>query len=388
MKNWKHNLKNWNGKLLGKNIAFWIIFIAIMLWAQWMFFEGISFIGPDTGVLQWILFIIVLIIGAGIALVLTPILVNLFSAVLGIGGIKKAKDMSPEVKAMEVKRTLLSIAAVLYCIFAVIIVGAVLISLGFNNKGLTAAVIAGSIAIAIYKFAIAGPRKALGELVKKNSLEALLGEEFQVEKYTESTEMSAQAIIALGVFQGRIDNVACNDLLQAYRTGIKFTRVDLDAVYTEIKETIDYLGNSTTETVAHSVFCGSLLSADHNLQLPEAKVIICTDGTPGLAVGGMEKLDVELYSFNQKLDVFTDKPVEALKLLTPQIIEGLDALAEACNCRLIIMFRGSKFLLFTADGGDQFETNAEMQSVSGGIEKTKQQVKKLAAIVDALHFLK
>lgn len=380
MKALKRKLKNWNGKLFGRGAGFWIPFISFGLWFRWLAFDALYF--ENGNVLAWIILGIGLVVSYWLSRLLEPLLSNLFSAAIGVKDMKKAGEISGEVKAFESKRTGLAVGAVVFYIVAVTAVAALLFTLGP-----VAAFIGGAVAALIYKLVISDSRKALEQQVKDNSLRSLLEEQFQIEKYSETTSLTAGAVAGLGVFSDRVDEVQCNDLIQAKRNGCAFTRVDLRILRVEVVAVDNNVGPDSEQRTEREIFNGSLLSMDHKLALPDTRVMICYDGTPGLAVSGMEKLDVELYSFNEKLDVFTDNPEGALVLLTPQLVEALDKLAEACACGVIIVFNGSKFLLFTSDGGDQFETNAKNQSVAAGIVKTKKQVEKLAAIVDTLTFL-
>ena len=360
---------------LVRTVWFWIPFILITLLLIKICLIEIGW------VIGTMLMVVGMVANFFICIALSPILMHLFSAASGVKGMKDAKAAGTEEEGFEKKRITLSITAA-----AVLIVSIIVIILLLMNFGAGPAFIGFLAAAAAYVFLVQMPKKKLSQNIKDQSLPALLAEKFTAVKSPDDADPLIDAVKKADVFE-EFNTAGTNDVFSGERNGISFHRADIFLRFKTEYTSLDQDGEESTSTSYKDIFKGSVISTETKLDVPEMKLIICSDGIRHLSTKKLQRRDVEMYSFNRQLDIFTDSHEAALVLLKPQIIEGINALSDICACDIIMHFGKEGFLLFINDGTDWFEIDPARKTVAAGIEDSRKHVEKLADIIDAMKFL-
>lgn len=156
------------------------------------------------------------------------------------------------------------------------------------------------------------------------------------------------------------DEVGGNDLIRAEYGGVRFEQSDLTVAHVWTEMVTDEDGNEREETRRAKVFGGRAMRFDFKSGIP-GQVQVCSCDFDAAAarpsVGGWREVETELEDFRRHFRVLALDPLDAMTVLTPQMIEGIYGLGSAMEAPMAVLFKGNAMYVFWGMGHDAFEAN-------------------------------
>ena len=325
-----------------------------------------------------------------LALAVRAIWAGIGSAAIVATGSARVKELAeemPQLAEFEKRRTALVGMRLIFFLAAIAL--AVLGAVVAHIFGITAAII---VAFIVY-FAVINPK---ANTLRSDFKEVVVLDElcrvFEDVKYNSSERISSAEVDSLGLFR-RYDLYSGDDLIEARRGDIRFSRSDINLSIEHVSEDED--GNTTTSY--ERVFGGSVLRFEQDETYPE-RLMVVSVGFPHIREGsGLGKLlwrsedrkvETEMYEFNRSFDSYCGDQVAARMILTPQMIEGISHFGKLIKYPLAIVFQGQYIYLFLSTPGvDSFEVClAGNKSAKQQHEMVANQVNFIAAVIDNMYF--
>lgn len=198
---------------------------------------------------------------------------------------------------------------------------------------------------------------------------------FESDKSLEEAEIRHVSPIAF-------DNVHGDDLIEAERRGLHFSRCDI-CLSVERQEADEDGGTTTHE---ETVFAGALVRVKSEKTYSQA-VQVCPKSFQRKAGDNVE---MESIVFEQRMNVYTQDQLAAREVLTPQMMEELLKLEETAGQSFSVTFSDSYLYFFLrSPEGNSFEFDLKKgTSVMELRDATAQQIKTLCAFLDAVAEIK
>ncbi len=174
-----------------------------------------------------------------------------------------------------------------------------------------------------------------------------------------------------GVFED-INSIWGNDFTEADYRGIHFQMSDsrADEITTHTYQDKD--GNTKTKEKIRKIFSGKVFSFKSKENYRDAIYILkkdfkntafnksISDIFKKNSYQDMEKISTELDNFNQRFNIFSDNPQEAMRVLTPQAIESIFYVDNLMNKPLMFIFKESSIYIFIDYlGEDTFDASTK-----------------------------
>ena len=199
-----------------------------------------------------------------------------------------------------------------------------------------------------------------------------------------NTPLLSQGILA------PFSTVRCNDLIAASYHGIDFMQCDIRIQDTEEAVTTGEDGNETgtceRREILTDVFCGRLMRfAQGSAARGPVQVMRYDFSADSLLQKQWQRVETELAAFEERFRVCAEDPLDAMRIMTPQMIEAIYYLDQKLDVPLLFHFENGEMLVFIAQPRDAFE-------VSGGktLLEEKELLKKDIALVtgflDTMYF--
>jgi hypothetical protein len=186
-------------------------------------------------------------------------------------------------------------------------------------------------------------------MYKTQFLPAILEESFEkIYAFEPHNGLSKEIVIKSDIFPS-FDYITTNDYLRASHNGMNFEYCDIELQ--ERHEERDSDGG--TRTVIDTVFLGVfiIVEFDHFVDTP---LYIHS-------VSGRGNITTESEIFNQNFSVKCENEIDALRILTPEMMDHLLKIKEFCNKKINIAFFDDKIFFSSSLGGDRLE-------IAGSIE--------------------
>jgi len=241
-------------------------------------------------------------------------------------------------------------------------------------------------------FIIINPRKsALNDEYKKYAVLEELCLAFNNVNYKPYECIPQIEIDSLKLFR-RYDLMTGNDLFEAERGGILFSRSDLNLSVERNKEDKD--GNINKSYV--KVFGGSVFKFNSGENYP-LRLQIISEGFPHVQGSGvLDKLlrranentvETEMDEFNRMFNVYCEDQTVARMILTPQVIDGINRFGKFIRYPIAVIFdKQYIYLLLSTPGIDSFEVClAGSKSVEQQQETIIAQTTFIVSIVDNIY---
>jgi hypothetical protein len=151
-----------------------------------------------------------------------------------------------------------------------------------------------------------------------------------------------------GIFPS-FDMIATNDYLRASHKGVNFEYCDM-----QLKEERTYTdSDGDTHTNIVTVFSGFFIISefDHFVDTP----LFIKAG------GGKGNVTTENAAFNNTFSVLCDNPVDALRILTPQMMDDILEIKNMCKKPINISFSDDKIYLNSEPGRDLLEVAIDIK---------------------------
>jgi hypothetical protein len=180
-------------------------------------------------------------------------------------------------------------------------------------------------------------------LYKTQFLPGIIRDSFDsVYTFEPQNGLSREIVIKSGIFP-TFDYIATNDYLRASHCGLNFEYCDMQLQEKHTERDSD----GDTRTVIDTVFLGVFIIAefDHFVNTP----VYITAG------GGKGTVTTESEIFNRSFSIKCENDVDALRILTPDMMDHILGIKELCKKDISIAFLDDK-IFFGADlGGDRLE---------------------------------
>ncbi|MDR0946591.1 MAG: DUF3137 domain-containing protein [Ruminococcus sp.] len=178
---------------------------------------------------------------------------------------------------------------------------------------------------------------------KTQFLPAILEESFEkIYAFEPHNGLSKEIVIKSGIFPS-FDYITTNDYLRASHNGMNFEYCD-----TELQERHEESdSDGGTRTVIDTMFLGVFIIAefDHFVDTP----LYILDG------GGKGTVTTESEIFNQNFSVKCENEIDALRILTPEMMDHILKIKEFCKKSIDLAFFDDKIYFCSSLGGDRLE---------------------------------
>jgi hypothetical protein len=195
---------------------------------------------------------------------------------------------------------------------------------------------------------------------KDNFVRSELEKVFSNVQYEPRNAFDSAEIFGLDFFRDA-DLIGGNDLIVADYEGRHFSRADL-RVEDEYTVTVsDDDGESHEETRRRTVFQGQALrfEATDPWRGPVRVVSRDFENANVKDNRAWQTVQVELAEFAAHFTVYARDPLDAMAILTPQMIEGIFYLRKALSFPMGLYFTGNKMYAFLATGREAFDTTGK-----------------------------
>jgi hypothetical protein len=188
-------------------------------------------------------------------------------------------------------------------------------------------------------------------------------------------------------FFSHLDYVNGDDLITAQYKGIRFALCDLlvQEKYTVIVTDKD--GEEREETRHRDVFRGRAMRFDFADAFRGVVQVVEKDfsGAGVASDRSWQKIETELAAFNDTFRVFTKDPLNAMSVLTPQMIEGIFFLNKAVPGSLALYYKDHSMHVFLATSRKAFEVSGSKTLLE---EKAllQQDIQSITGFLDTMYF--
>ncbi|NLL37151.1 MAG: DUF3137 domain-containing protein [Fretibacterium sp.] len=184
------------------------------------------------------------------------------------------------------------------------------------------------------------------------------------------------------------DEVKGNDLICAEYEGVRFEQSDLDIAHVWTETVTDDDGDEHEVTRSRTVFAGRAMRFDFTSGI-SGQVQVRSYDFDGAAAkpsaGGWQEVETELEDFRRHFRVLALDPLDAMAVLTPQMIEGIYGLQSAIEAPLAIIFKGNAMYVFMEMQHDAFEANKK-RTLLESRELLKRDVRLVTDFLDTMYF--
>ncbi len=189
-------------------------------------------------------------------------------------------------------------------------------------------------------------------------------------------------------FFAHFDRYGGNDLIEAAYKGIRFVQGDVrvEEQYTVTKR--DAKGNVRTETRWRDVFRGRAMRFDFADKFRGRVQVIgrrFTGTRVGSSSGEWRTVETELADFKDLFTIYALDPLDAMAVLTPQMVEGIFYLERALGVPMAFYFADNSMIALISTGREAFD-------VSGGKtlleerELLRRDVALITGFLDTMYF--
>ncbi len=205
---------------------------------------------------------------------------------------------------------------------------------------------------------------------KEKLVRTELAKVFDNLSYKPEVDLRDTALLSQGLLAS-FSTIQCNDLIAASYHGTDFMQCDIRIQDREEAVTTGEDGMQQSREIVTDVFQGRLMrfEADASARGP-VQVMRYDFSADSLLQKQWQRVETELAAFEERFRVYAEDPLDAMRIMTPQMIEAIYYLDQKLDVPLLFHFENGEMLVFIAQARDAFE-------VSGG--KTLLEEKELLA---------
>lgn len=222
---------------------------------------------------------------------------------------------------------------------------------------------------------------------KENFVKSELAKVFENLQYVPDGKFDAASLQSLGFFKS-IDRVSGNDLITADYKGIHFAQCDLGVqeMYTVTVKDSD--GHTKREDRYRDIFRGRAMRFDF-ADIFRGKVQVVSRNFDGAEVksprGEWQVVETELAEFSGRFEVFAYDPLDAMAVLTPQMIEGIFYLGKALGVPMALYFIENTMVAFLSTGREAFDVSGK-KTLLEERELLKRDIALITGFLDIMYF--
>ncbi len=188
-----------------------------------------------------------------------------------------------------------------------------------------------------------------------------LSKHFENLDYTPDAHLRADIIRELAFFT-HDDCITGNDFIAADYKGVHFMQSDICVEEHYVTTSTDDDGNSTEMDHYRGIFKGRAMCFDF-AEAFRGEVQVVKKNFNGAKVTqrgtNWQSVETELERFNEDFRSFARDPLDAMAVLTPQMIEGIYYLEKAVKAPLALFFKGKSMYAFIALSRDAYDVTGK-----------------------------
>jgi hypothetical protein len=197
------------------------------------------------------------------------------------------------------------------------------------------------------------------ERFKEDLVKAELTKALDNLQYDPDGMLDREAIANLDFFRNA-DGIGGNDLITADYNGIHFSQCDMNVRERYQVTVSDSEGRLSTETRWRDIFKGRAMQFAFAGRFRGTVHVVKRDfGAAKVTAsdGGWQKVETELDEFNRLFEVYAEDPLDAMTVLTPQMIEGIFFFSKALDVPSAFHFQENTMYAFMELAHDTFDTS-------------------------------
>jgi hypothetical protein len=247
-----------------------------------------------------------------------------------------------------------------------------------------------SVVTFIFQAKASGLKKRYNTNFKENMVKAELAKAFDNLSFEPEGKFEADSIFKLKFFRDTEDELTFsgNDLITADYQGLPFAQCDMQMKEWYTVTVRDKDGDTRTEQRSRSVFKGRGMRFDFAEAFRGRVQVVSKDFT-GASVkethNDWQTVETELAEFGEHFEVYALDQLDAMAVLTPQMIEGIFYLRKALNVPISLYFTDKSMFVFMALDRDAFDVS----STKTLLEETKYLERDIALMrgfMDVMYF--
>lgn len=179
-----------------------------------------------------------------------------------------------------------------------------------------------------------------------------------------------------------------NDRLTASYKGLPFVQSDIGVDDHRVVEKTDDKGNRVVEHIYTPVFRGRVMRFVLRDAIPGPVQIIRRDFTSAKRVAGQNdwhRIETELAAFAGVFEIFSRDPLDAMRVMTPQMIEAMYLLNQKINVPLAFHFEGDHMYVLMALTRDAFDVSGN-KNIREERELLEQDMALITDFLDNMYF--
>ena len=221
---------------------------------------------------------------------------------------------------------------------------------------------------------------------KKNIVKAELSKAFDNLTYEPQGKFDQESIRNLQFFSS-FDGITGNDLIVADYNGLHFAQCDMGVSerYTVTVQGSD--GETRTEERWRDVFKGRAMRFDFADAFRGRVQVVSKDfnGASVKSRGEWQAVETELAEFGEYFEVYAPDPLDAMAVLTPQMIEGIFYLKKALNVPTALYFTGNAMFVFMALARETFDVS-DKNTLLEESRLLKRDIALMTGFMDVMYF--
>ena len=221
--------------------------------------------------------------------------------------------------------------------------------------------------------------KVYKESFDKSVVNKVLESVFDVKEFDRKKGFEVETINDSQIFP-YFDKYRGEDYLFAKYKDHDFTQADVYMSKEEERTHRDRDGNTRIEIVDVTVFSGRLVIVDYDAISNEAVYV------HDKRIKKMKTIvETEVQSFNDRFATQADSPLSALRILTPQVLEGILTASNQLNYPMSLAFKDDKIYIAINSGDSFVVTNWSGESILGQQERIKKDVQIILDLIDSIY---
>jgi len=171
-----------------------------------------------------------------------------------------------------------------------------------------------------------------------------------------------------------------NDYLAAEYNGHRFVQSDINLQQRREERYWDD-GKLKTRIVYDTIFCGRFMVFDYDAISDEPVAVYDRQGSKAKDT---ETVKTELDAFNQRFYITAANPMDALRILTPQVLEGIVLASGKLGYPMYLSFREDKLFVALASG-DAFEAAGGDTTIAEQRRRVTDDINAMLELIDTLY---
>lgn len=253
----------------------------------------------------------------------------------------------------------------------------------FGEGALYGYIIVSVIVLLVFAVAKAPLKQAYRQAFKVNVVIKGLEEVLPNMTFRPQEKLDEALVRASNLFP-KYNDYSGNDYLAANHHGHHFVQSDIHLQEVREETYHDEEGSLCTRTVRTTLFRGRLMILNYDAISDEPVAVLDRKGgKPKIN----EMVQTELDDFNQRFTIKASDPTDALRILTPQVLEGIVLARGKVGCPLNLSFKDDKLYL-AIENGDSFEAAEGDATLSEQRQRVTSDIQAMLDLVDTLYLKK